>query len=179
MKSSTILFTFLPAIVLAQESHASAASTCVAHEDHWDCPSGVPEPTTPPQALSLSTTVTSSHTISLTASGVCEAHDDHWHCPSGVPEPTTPPAHTDDHDHDHEDVASTATACEAHGDHWHCPSGVAEPTTKPATVTTTGTSSATAAAAASQSSGAAALKNGGVPAGTLGFVLGLLGFFGI
>jgi hypothetical protein len=30
------------------EDHAVTASTCVAHGDHWHCPSGVAEPSTAP-----------------------------------------------------------------------------------------------------------------------------------
>jgi hypothetical protein len=41
--------------------HEATASTCVAHNDHWDCPAGVAEPTTPPAAtVSGSATVTPS-----------------------------------------------------------------------------------------------------------------------
>jgi hypothetical protein len=56
--------------------HAVSASACEPHGDHWHCPSGVPEPTAKPEALS----------------STCSPHGDHWHCPSGVAEPATPPA---------------------------------------------------------------------------------------
>jgi hypothetical protein len=63
----------------------TVTTTCEPHDDHWHCPSGVPEPTAPPAA-----TATKGDDHEATAT-ICEPHDDHWHCPSGVPEPTTPP----------------------------------------------------------------------------------------
>ncbi|KAK3217188.1 hypothetical protein GRF29_1g2228109 [Pseudopithomyces chartarum] len=193
MKLATFFFA-TAAVVLAQDTVSATGAACEPHEDHWHCPAGVPEPTTPPAAQvtgsqsSASPSATGSVVVSTTkseaAATACEPHNDHWHCPSGVPEPTTPPAatatgadhdHEDEHDHDHDheedddhdhdhDHAVTATTCEPHNDHWHCPSGVAEPTTPPA-VSTTATSSGTAAAASnepstSQSAGAAAKTAG-------------------
>jgi hypothetical protein len=64
---------------------ATATATCEPHDDHWHCPPGVPEPTTPPAATA---TEEDDHEATATT---CEPHDDHWHCPSGVPEPTSPP----------------------------------------------------------------------------------------
>ncbi|KAF2757853.1 hypothetical protein EJ05DRAFT_500382 [Pseudovirgaria hyperparasitica] len=60
---------------------------CHAHGDHWHCPSGVPEPTTPP-APETDDHDDHDHTAtgsedpgpSPTESVGCEPHGDHWHC---------------------------------------------------------------------------------------------------
>ncbi|KAF9731971.1 hypothetical protein PMIN06_000243 [Paraphaeosphaeria minitans] len=72
------------------------ASACEPHGDHWHCPSGVAEPTTPPPATATGENHDrdeDDHDHEATASN-CEPHGGHWHCPSGVAEPTTPPAET-------------------------------------------------------------------------------------
>ncbi|EOA86043.1 hypothetical protein ACJQWK_01641 [Exserohilum turcicum] len=38
--------------------HKATASTCEPHGDHWHCPAGVAEPTTPPPAIAVSGTAT-------------------------------------------------------------------------------------------------------------------------
>ncbi|KAK0739362.1 hypothetical protein B0T21DRAFT_141241 [Apiosordaria backusii] len=98
---------------------SSAVGECEPHGDHWHCPPGVPEPTTPPSSQPTATV--------SEPSGECEAHGDHWHCPPGVAEPTAPPPPSSTA----QPTAPGAGECEAHGDHWHCPPGVAEPTTPP------------------------------------------------
>lgn len=171
------------------------ADCCFRH-----CPSGVPEPTTPPAesaetgasaTATAAVSTANSASASTTEATTCEPHGDHWHCPSGVAEPTTPPSATatgEDHDHDHEedehDHEATASTCEPHGDHWHCPSGVAEPTTPPAettgaasrTGTTSGANSAESAAATSSQFDGAAVAGG--PVGSVQMaaagILGLL-----
>ncbi|KAF2250733.1 hypothetical protein BU26DRAFT_562696 [Trematosphaeria pertusa] len=178
----------------AQDTVSATGGACEPHGDHWHCPEGVPEPTTPPPAesavettlatstvpaesapASITATVTEDHDHeeSVTVGTTCEPHGDHWHCPSGVPEPTTPPAAvttaTED-DHEHE---ATATTCEPHGDHWHCPSGVTEPTTPPAAETTTPSGNATGTPTTptpSQFTGAAAdvVRGGSFAAAVLG-----------
>lgn len=155
------------------------------------CPSGIPEPATPPAATATATASEDhdhDHEESHTAATACEPHGDHWyvnhlefcingssshpfvrHCPSGIPEPSTPPAlsaATTGVDHDDH---VTATTCEPHGDHWHCPSGVAEPSTAPAAVTspTNGASETPTTPTPSQFTGGAVM-NGGSMAALLG-----------
>ncbi|CAO2648262.1 Nn.00g075290.m01.CDS01 [Neocucurbitaria sp. VM-36] len=102
MKVSVILFAAAAAAVFrAQDSVSATRTGCEAHGDHWHCPSGIPEPTTPPAQTTLAPAAKASqsygddddedHDHEATAS-TCEPHGDHWHCPSGVAEPTTPPA---------------------------------------------------------------------------------------
>ncbi|KAF2688428.1 hypothetical protein K458DRAFT_384613 [Lentithecium fluviatile CBS 122367] len=54
--------------------HETAGTTCSAHDDHWHCPSGVPEPTTPPAAVTTGATTTSpsNGTTSPTSSAPAE-----------------------------------------------------------------------------------------------------------
>jgi hypothetical protein len=66
----------------------AATIACEPHGDHWHCPDGVPEPTTPPGAMATATGEDHDHEATATA---CEPHGDHWHCPSGVSQPTSPP----------------------------------------------------------------------------------------
>lgn len=186
MKLAFLLLATAGVAVMAQDTMSATGEACEAHGDHWHCPSGVPEPTTPPAAVSESVSATPVSTpaesSATSAAASCEAHGDHWHCPSGVSEPTTPPpaettgAHTDDHDH-HDEHEATASACEAHGDHWHCPSGIAEPTTPPATITASSSSAgnvtgSTTAPTQSQFTGGAfvATTNGGMMVGLFGAV---------
>jgi hypothetical protein len=69
-----------------------ATATCEPHGDHWHCPSGVPEPTTPPSATPTGSEEHDDHDHDHeTTATACEPHGDHWHCPSGVAEPTSPP----------------------------------------------------------------------------------------
>ncbi|KAF2106178.1 hypothetical protein BDV96DRAFT_591319 [Lophiotrema nucula] len=109
MKTSIVLFTLYPATMLAQKSDLwtstsssasatednffiTATASCEPHGDHWHCPSGVAEPTTPPAiTTSESHTNEDDHEHEATAT-TCEPHGDHWLCPSGVAEPTTIPA---------------------------------------------------------------------------------------
>ncbi|KAJ4348002.1 uncharacterized protein N0V89_009374 [Didymosphaeria variabile] len=187
------------AVVLAQDSVSATGAACEPHEDHWHCPSGVAEPTTPPAesaetgasataTAAVSTAVSASASTTEAAATACEPHGDHWHCPSGVAEPTTPPAATatgEDHDEDEHDHEATAATCEPHGDHWHCPSGVAEPTTLPAeTAETTGTASTTGTVSSADSAESAAATSSqfdgaAIAAGPVGSVqmaaAGLLG----
>lgn len=75
---------------------AAAATTCEPHGNHWHCPSGVAEPTTPPPATATNEDHDhdeDEHDHQATAA-TCEPHGDHWHCPSGVAEPTSPPSET-------------------------------------------------------------------------------------
>lgn len=165
------------------------------------CPSGIPEPTTPPPAEAAEATASSTPTevsastttTSEAAKTACEPHGDHWHCPSEIAEPTTSPAATatgedhdhenhdqDEHDHEDHDHEVTATTCEPHGGHWHCPSGVAEPTTPPAvSITTSPSTSVTitgsAAPVSSQFDGAAAVVGpmGSLPLAAAG-ILGIV-----
>ncbi|KAL1795778.1 hypothetical protein ACET3X_006002 [Alternaria dauci] len=153
MRFSVIALLAAATAVVAQDTvSVTAGGDCEPHGDHWHCPDGVPEPTTPPTPEQLAshsaeeaaeetaastpastiasttlTVVTSGSTL-ITASAT-HSHDD------------------DDEDHDHEATAST---CEPHGDHWHCPSGVAEPTTAPAE-TVSGTATVTASGDAAES----------------------------
>jgi hypothetical protein len=175
MKTTVVIFAVL-STVLAQTDTVVATSTCVAHEDHWDCPSGVAEPTTPPPSSTATAadlqSTSDSFSLSVTAATTCEPHGDHWHCPSGVSEPTTAPAASATEE---DTVEATATTCEPHGDHWHCPSGVAEPTTEPAEATTTSGGAGQASASSSSPTaftGAAVVgaKNGGIVAAALGAV---------
>ena len=136
MKATVLLLGTAFSTALGQTLITSAAtiSACKAHSNHWDCPSGISEPTAlPPSTLSSEThDHDHDHNTSITKTA-CEPHGDHWHCPPGIPKPTTPPAAvpvTESRDHDH-DVSVTATTCVGHGDHWHCPSGIAVPTTLP------------------------------------------------
>ncbi|USP80498.1 hypothetical protein yc1106_07772 [Curvularia clavata] len=50
------------------DDHVATASTCEPHGDHWHCPSGVAEPTTPP-AESASRSASGSAAAATTASG--------------------------------------------------------------------------------------------------------------
>ncbi|KAF1918261.1 hypothetical protein BDU57DRAFT_586715 [Ampelomyces quisqualis] len=149
MKVTFILLSAAAAVMAQSVDSVSAtvSGVCEPHNDHWHCPAGVAEPTTPPALVPSSVqsqlaSITSSashddHDNAVSAS-TCEPHNDHWHCPSGVSKPATPPA-----------VAST---CSPHGDHWHCPSGVAKPATPPAqSASTTGASGSAARASASPS----------------------------
>jgi hypothetical protein len=67
----------------------AASATCEPHQDHWHCPDGVPEPTTPPSGTATASGEDHNHEAIPTT---CESHGDHWHCPSGVSEPTSPRA---------------------------------------------------------------------------------------
>lgn len=80
-------------VVSTTESSEAAATACESHGDHWHCPSGVPEPTTPPAATETGDHDEHEHDHDHEATAAtCEPHGDHWHCPSGVAEPTAPPA---------------------------------------------------------------------------------------
>ncbi|SPO05390.1 uncharacterized protein DNG_08077 [Cephalotrichum gorgonifer] len=61
---------------------------CTPHGDHWHCPPGVPEPTSPAGSSSTGSYGGNGNTSD---EGECTLHDDHWDCPPGVPEPTSPP----------------------------------------------------------------------------------------
>ncbi|OAK96531.1 hypothetical protein IQ06DRAFT_44414 [Phaeosphaeriaceae sp. SRC1lsM3a] len=175
----TLLLLTAAAAVMAQSVDtvsATASGVCEPHNDHWHCPAGVPEPTTPPAlpvsgASSAASVMTSAASHShddeddhdhdhAASASTCEPHGDHWHCPSGVSKPTTPPA--------------AASTCSPHGDHWHCPSGVAEPATPPASTTTSRSGSA---AAASGSTSAPPQNTGGASKAGTG-ALALVGAVG-
>ncbi|KAK0667038.1 hypothetical protein QBC41DRAFT_229212, partial [Cercophora samala] len=138
---------------------SSATGECEPHGDHWHCPPGVAEPTTPPSSEPHTT-----RSAPSTGEYECEPHGDHWHCPPGVAEPTTPPAPSST------PIPTTPTSdeCEAHGDHWHCPDGVPEPTTPPSIVTPTPTSlsSVTASASFTRTASDAPVFTAGVDAKT-------------
>ncbi|KAJ4287700.1 hypothetical protein N0V90_012403 [Kalmusia sp. IMI 367209] len=72
----------------------AVATACEPHGDHWHCPSGVPEPTTPPSATATGEHDDEHDHDHEATAATCEPHVDHWHCPSGVAEPTTPPPAT-------------------------------------------------------------------------------------
>ncbi|KAF2826479.1 hypothetical protein CC86DRAFT_406743 [Ophiobolus disseminans] len=114
MRTTLVLFAAVAAVVAQDTVSATRSGVCEPHDDHWHCPSGVAQPTTPPPAVAV--TLAPSSSIPAAASASASHHDD------------------DEHDHSH---AASATTCEPHGDHWHCPSGVAKPTTKPAASATT------------------------------------------
>ncbi|KAF2729353.1 hypothetical protein EJ04DRAFT_568743 [Polyplosphaeria fusca] len=92
-QSQTVSSTdFAAATTTEHDDHSiTATASCEAHGDHWHCPSGVSEPTTPPAVDTASEDHHHDHDHSITATASCEGHGDHWHCPSGVSEPTTPP----------------------------------------------------------------------------------------
>ncbi|KAH6644301.1 putative peptidase family-domain-containing protein [Boeremia exigua] len=46
--SSAVAASVTSAAVSATSAAASAAASCTPHDDHWHCPAGVPEPTSPP-----------------------------------------------------------------------------------------------------------------------------------
>ncbi|KAH6517528.1 hypothetical protein HBI07_242610 [Parastagonospora nodorum] len=157
MKVALVLFAAAAAVMAQSVDTVSATQSgvCEPHNDHWHCPEGVAEPTTPPALVtptgSAGSAITSSsshshddddhdHDHAASGGSTCSPHGDHWHCPSGVAKPTTPPA---------ADAASAST-CSPHGDHWHCPAGIAEPTTPPAAV------AASASASTTRASGSAA-----------------------
>ncbi|KYK60173.1 hypothetical protein DCS_01308 [Drechmeria coniospora] len=113
----------------------SITGTCRGHGNHWHCPDGVPEPTTPPAQKTTTQGEMTGHGHAEPTGTSCTPHHGHWDCPSGVPEPTTQPAQDttaqgEDTDHDH--AEPTGTSCTPHHGHWDCPSGVPEPTTPPA-----------------------------------------------
>ncbi|KAF2183783.1 hypothetical protein K469DRAFT_710151 [Zopfia rhizophila CBS 207.26] len=183
MKTAALFLASALPTILAQSLPPSLTESvgCEPHGDHWHCPSGVPEPTTPP-AVTASESHDhddDDHTIPLTASGACEPHGDHWHCSSGVSEPLTPPPATATHsDDDHDNVLTGTASCEPHGDHWHCPSGIPEPTTPPAAAATTtraanGTSGASSATPSQFDGRAGSMKK----SGALGVAAGLFAAF--
>lgn len=88
MKLTLILLASL-SVVVAQDTVSATAEACEPHGDHWHCPSGVTEPTTPPApvaATSVASTLTQVSVISSSASSAaisnaataCEPHGDHW-----------------------------------------------------------------------------------------------------
>ncbi|KAF2015374.1 hypothetical protein BU24DRAFT_450103 [Aaosphaeria arxii CBS 175.79] len=184
MKAALAILAALPALALAQ-------TTCEPHDDHWHCPSGVPEPTFLPQEAATSVESVVSSALSSIISSAASAASASAQATTSAPEASE--THSD-HDHEHEHEA-TATTCQPHGDHWHCPSGVSEPTEAPVTVTATtcqphgdhwhcpsGVSEPTVAPAQttgsasstpSETPGAAAI--GGTNAGMMALALGALG----
>ncbi|KAJ3482827.1 hypothetical protein NLG97_g7464 [Lecanicillium saksenae] len=145
------------ALVAAQSATATstqATATCEPHEDHWHCPSGVPQPTLNPDG---SPNPKADH-------GDNDHDHDHDH------------DHDDDHDHDTASATATTAAngCTPHGDHWHCPSGVPKPTTPPpgyTAATSTGSAKTTSSATTSTSATSTPATGSSNKAGPLGLAV--------
>jgi len=112
---------------------ATATGECEPHGDHWNCPSGVPEPTDPPAHPG--------NPPNPPPAGECEPHGDHWRCPDGVSEPSGPPPATLATPGGSPHPPPSGGECEPHGGHWHCPAGVPESNTPPPKDTTSNPSS--------------------------------------
>lgn len=158
LKSLACLLLGQSALVAAQSATSTstqATATCEPHEDHWHCPSGVPQPTLNPDG---SPNPKADH-----------GDDDHDHGHDH--------SHDQDHDHDHDHDAASPTAttasngCTPHGDHWHCPSGVPKPTTPPPGYTPTGSAASSAASSSASVSPTSPATGAAGRAGSLAFAV--------